>query len=117
MVTANRDASTISPKVVRDTPTETSLTPLRRGFFFSASHRIATPSSRSGRRRTPASVLQSAEKAVPGERFELPTNGLQKATIAFQSIAGRCKNRCAPPGMWPIFLAFALMSCYERCKG
>src|SRR5713226_8486549 len=28
-----------------------SLTPLRRGFFFSASQRIATPSSRSGRRR------------------------------------------------------------------
>jgi len=28
------DASTISPKALRDTPTETSLTPLRRGFSF-----------------------------------------------------------------------------------
>jgi hypothetical protein len=36
MITANRDASTISPKVVRDAPTETSLTPLRRGFSFPA---------------------------------------------------------------------------------
>ena len=34
MITANRDASTISPKAIRDAPTETSLTPLRRGFSF-----------------------------------------------------------------------------------
>src|ERR1700730_6198753 len=51
--------------------------PASAGFFFSAPHRIATPSSRSGRRRSPVSVLQSAERVVPGERFELPTNGLQ----------------------------------------
>jgi hypothetical protein len=74
MITANRDASTIIPKVVRDTPTETSLTPLRRGFFFSASRRAATRSSRPGRRRVDVAV---SERAVPGERFELPTNGLQ----------------------------------------
>jgi len=28
------DASTISPKAVRNTPNDTSLTPLRRGFSF-----------------------------------------------------------------------------------
>jgi hypothetical protein len=52
-----------------------SLTPLRRGFFFSG---------RSGQQRDHLDLrgaaymlLQAAERVVPGERFELPTNGLQ----------------------------------------
>jgi hypothetical protein len=52
-----------------------SLTPLRRGFSFSG---------RSGQQRdhvdlggTAYMLLQAAERVVPGERFELPTNGLQ----------------------------------------
>ena len=53
-----------------------SLTPLPRGFFFSG---------RSGRNAIISTwvasrtymLLRAAERVVPGERFELPTNGLQ----------------------------------------
>ena len=53
-----------------------SLTPLRRGFFFSAHLRLGK-SIIPDLRGAPTDRVRIGQKAVPGERFELPTNGLQ----------------------------------------
>ena len=53
-----------------------SLTPLRRGFFFSAHLRLGK-SIIPDLRGAPTDRVRIGQKVVPGERFELPTNGLQ----------------------------------------
>ena len=57
-----------------------SLTPLRRGFFFSAHLRLGK-SIIPDLRGAPTDRVRIGQKVVPGERFELPTNGLQNRTV------------------------------------
>jgi hypothetical protein len=81
-----------------------SLTPLRRGFFFSG---------RSGQQRDHLDLrgaaymlLQAAERVVPGERFELPTNGLQIRGRHLTGPNSSSQHRCSKRNFGPISLAF-----------
>src|SRR5262245_6899878 len=79
------DASTISPKAVRNTPNAAKSSPASAGFSFSCGiGAVKRPSQPAARACAQALRLTSYEQriisigpAVPGERFELPTNGLQ----------------------------------------
>src|SRR5262249_68941 len=79
------DASTISPKAVRNTPNAAKSSPASAGFSFSCGiGAVKRPSQPAARACAQAHRLTSYEQRIisiepagPGERFELPTNGLQ----------------------------------------